>query len=134
MLRITVIGLGILLATWLVLVLILVALGHRSRAKELALLVPNLALLFKGLLAEPRVPRCSKVLLLVGIGWIASPIDLIPEFVPFLGPLDDAVVAAVVLKHILKTAGAEVIREHWRGSDATLDTILRLSGSRHIRE
>jgi uncharacterized membrane protein YkvA (DUF1232 family) len=125
-----VIFLGIVVGLWLLLVLILVALGKRTSARELAMLVPNLAMLFKGLLTDPRVPRGSKVFLLLAVGWFASPIDLIPEFIPFLGPLDDAVVAALVLRRILKTAGENVVREHWRGDHATLDKILRLSGAK----
>ena len=101
--------------------------GRRTAAKEIALLLPNLLVLFKGLTGDPRVPRGSKWLLVVGALWIASPIDLIPEFIPILGPLDDAVVAALILRHLLRTAGPEVITEHWRGDRATLDRLLRLS-------
>ncbi len=125
-----VIVLGIVLGLWLVLVLALLVAGKRTAARELASLLPNLATLFKGLLADRRVPPGSKVLLLLAVGWFISPIDLIPEFVPFLGPLDDAVVAALVLRRILKTAGEEVVRQHWRGDDRTLDRILRLSGAK----
>ena len=101
--------------------------GRRTAAKELALLLPNLVALFKGLSRDPRVPRKSKVLLVVGVVWFASPIDLIPEFIPVLGPLDDAVVAALILRHILRKAGKEVVAEHWRGDPATLNRLLRLS-------
>jgi uncharacterized membrane protein YkvA (DUF1232 family) len=101
--------------------------GRRTAAKEVALLLPNLLVLFKGLAGDPRVPRRSKWLLVVGALWIASPIDLIPEFIPILGPLDDAVVAALILRHLLRKAGPEVIAEHWRGDRATLDRLLRIS-------
>jgi uncharacterized membrane protein YkvA (DUF1232 family) len=93
-------------------------------------LVPNLTRLFRGLISDPRVSRGSKVLLLVGAAWLASPIDLIPEFIPVLGPLDDAVVAALILRHLIRTAGPEVIAEHWKGDPATLQRIVRLSGAR----
>ena len=76
------------------------------------------------------MPRRSKALLIFAAAWIASPIDLIPEFIPFLGPLDDAVVAALVLRHVLKRAGPEVIRDHWRGDPATIERLLRASGLR----
>src|SRR5207253_1910582 len=69
--------------------------GRRTAAREVAALLPNLFGLFKGLVRDPRVPRGSKALLLFGAAWVASPIDLIPEFIPVLGPLDDAVVAAL---------------------------------------
>jgi uncharacterized membrane protein YkvA (DUF1232 family) len=84
--------------------------------------------LFKDLATDPRVSRGSKLLLLAGAIWFASPIDLIPEFIPVLGPLDDAVVAALILRHLLRTAGPGVISEHWRGDPATLNKLLRLAG------
>jgi uncharacterized membrane protein YkvA (DUF1232 family) len=101
--------------------------GRRTAAKEVALLLPNLLVLFKGLSRDPRVPRSSKALLVVGAVWFASPIDLIPEFIPVLGPLDDAVVAALILRHILRRTGHEVVAEHWRGDPTTLNRLLRLN-------
>ena len=88
------------------------------------MLLPNLALLFKGLIGDPRVPRSSKALLLFGLAWFASPIDLIPEFVPFLGPLDDAVVAVLILRRLGRTAGREVVEQHWRGDQAIIGRLL----------
>jgi uncharacterized membrane protein YkvA (DUF1232 family) len=106
----------------------LYAAGKRTAAKELATLIPNLLVLFKELLTDGRVPRGSKALLVLGAVWLASPIDLIPEFIPLLGPLDDAVVAALVVRHVVRTAGPDVVAEHWRGDSATLARILRMSG------
>jgi uncharacterized membrane protein YkvA (DUF1232 family) len=100
--------------------------GRRTAAREVATLLPNLLKLFRGLIRDPRVPRGSKMLLAVGAAWVASPIDLIPEFIPLLGPLDDAVVAALILRHLLRTAGRDVIAEHWHGDPATLARLLRL--------
>ncbi|HLB39502.1 MAG TPA: DUF1232 domain-containing protein [Actinomycetota bacterium] len=99
--------------------------GRGVAARELALLVPNLLLLFKDLLRDPRVPRGPKVVLAIGIVWLASPIDLLPEFLPLIGPLDDAVVAALVLRHLVHRAGVDIVREHWRGEATTLEAILR---------
>ncbi|MDP9341388.1 MAG: DUF1232 domain-containing protein [Actinomycetota bacterium] len=118
------------IALWVFLVVGLVVAGKRTAARELATLLPNLVILFRGLLRDPRCPRRSKALLVFAAAWIVSPIDLIPEFIPFLGPLDDAVVAALVLRHVLKSTGPEVIRDHWRGDPATLDRLLRLSRRR----
>jgi uncharacterized membrane protein YkvA (DUF1232 family) len=111
---------------WLVLIIVLVLMGRRTAARELAKLLPNLLSLFRGLIHDPRVPRSSKLLLGFAALWIASPIDLIPEFIPFLGPLDDAVVAALVLRHVLRRAGPDVVAEHWRGDPATLQRLLRI--------
>ena len=118
------IGLGVAAGIWLILIAALAIAGKRSAARELVTLVPNLALLFKGLLRDPRVSRGSKVLVGFAAAWMASPIDLIPEFIPVAGPLDDVIVAALVLRHLLRSAGSDVVREHWRGDPAVLDRIL----------
>ncbi len=117
------------LGTWLLAVLVLLWLGRKTMARELVTLLPNLVRLFRGLLRDPRVPRGSKVLLVVGAVWLASPIDLIPEFLPGIGGLDDAVVAGLVLRHLVKRAGPEVVREHWPGDPRTLGLLLRVAGA-----
>jgi uncharacterized membrane protein YkvA (DUF1232 family) len=119
------IGIGIAVAVWLVAVIALVALGRRSQARELARLIPNLLMLFRGLLRDPRVPRSAKLWLAFAVMWIASPIDLVPEFIPIAGPLDDAIVAALVIRHVLRSTDRAVIFEHWRGDPATLEAIVR---------
>jgi len=112
-------------AVWLVAVVALVVFGRRSAARELIGLLPNLVFLFRGLLRDPRVARSSKLWLGFAVVWFISPIDLIPEFIPALGPLDDAVVAMLVLRHVLKRTDRTVLGEHWRGSPQTLDLLLR---------
>jgi uncharacterized membrane protein YkvA (DUF1232 family) len=116
-------------AIYAIAVLALILAGRGVAARELARLLPNLILLFKDLLKDARVPRGPKVVLAIGIVWLISPIDLLPEFLPVLGPLDDAVVAALVLRHLVHRAGAEIVREHWRGEPATLEMILRAAGA-----
>jgi uncharacterized membrane protein YkvA (DUF1232 family) len=122
------IALACALALWLVAVLVLVALGRRSQARELVTLIPNLVVLFRGLLADPRVPRSSKRWLWFALAWCISPIDLIPEFIPVAGPLDDAIVAALVLRHVLRRTDRAVLADHWHGEAATLDAIIHLGG------
>ncbi len=112
-------------AVYLAVVIALIVAGRKVVAKELALLVPNLALLFKDLIRDPAVPRGPKLALAIGAVWLASPIDLLPEFLPVLGPLDDAVVAALVLRYLVRRAGPEAVRRHWRGDPRTLEMILR---------
>ncbi|TMK79677.1 MAG: DUF1232 domain-containing protein [Actinobacteria bacterium] len=124
--RVLLISVLVAAAVYAALLVVLIVAGRGAAARELATLVPNLARLFKDLIRDPRVPRGSKVLLVIAAAWVASPIDLIPEFIPVLGPLDDAVVAALVLRHVLRRAGREVVVEHWRGDPATLERILRL--------
>jgi uncharacterized membrane protein YkvA (DUF1232 family) len=125
--RAILIGLVVILAIYALVVLGLLIAGRRLAARVLVTLIPNLVSLFRGLLRDPRVPVRSKILLWIGVVWIASPIDLLPEFLPVVGPLDDAVVAALVLRHLVRAAGEEVVREHWRGDPRTLDRILRFA-------
>ena len=118
---------GIGLAVWAVLILVLLLVGRKTAARELATLLPNLIRLFRGLLADGRVPFGSKLLLGAAVAWFVSPIDLVPEFIPVLGPLDDAVVAALVLRHVVKKAGRDVVAEHWAGDERTLGVLLRVA-------
>jgi len=126
MLRGLVIGVVCALALWLVAIVVLVALGKRSQARELVAVIPNLVVLFRGLLADPRVPRSSKRWLWFALVWCISPIDLIPEFIPVAGPLDDAIVATLVLRHVLRRTDRAVLADHWHGNPATLDAIVRM--------
>jgi uncharacterized membrane protein YkvA (DUF1232 family) len=112
------------IAIWLLAIAILFALGRRAHARELAGLVPNLVVLFRGLLRDDRVPRATKGLVWFALVWLASPIDLIPEFIPVLGPLDDALVAALVLRHVLRRTERTVLVDHWRGGAGTLDVLV----------
>jgi uncharacterized membrane protein YkvA (DUF1232 family) len=121
------IALALVVVLWLLAILVLVALGRRAQARELVTLIPNLAVLFRGLLGDPRVPRSSKAWLWFALVWVISPIDLIPEFIPVAGPLDDAIVAALVLRHILRRVDRTVLADHWRGEAATLEGIIRLA-------
>jgi len=116
----------VFIAIWIVVVVVLVVVGRVLLARELALLLPNLIRLFGGLLRDARVPLRAKIVLAVASVWLASPIDLIPEFIPIVGSLDDAVVAALALRFVLGTTDGAVVREHWRGDPATLERLLRV--------
>jgi uncharacterized membrane protein YkvA (DUF1232 family) len=118
----------VVVVVWLVAVVVLLFLGRKTLARELISLLPNLVRLFRGLLGDERVPRSSRVLLVLGGLWLASPIDLIPEFLPGIGAIDDAVVAGLVLRHVVKRAGPDVVREHWRGDPRTIGVLLRAAG------
>ncbi|TMD51564.1 MAG: DUF1232 domain-containing protein [Chloroflexi bacterium] len=116
----------ILLAIWIVVAVVLVIVGRVLLARELALLVPNLVRMFGGLLRDPRVPLRAKIVVGIASLWLASPIDLIPDFVPIAGQLDDAIVAALALRFILRTTDGAVVRQHWHGDPATLERVLRM--------
>jgi uncharacterized membrane protein YkvA (DUF1232 family) len=67
--------------------------------------------------------------LLVGalLAYLAMPFDLVPDFIPIAGQLDDAIVVALVLRSMLRSGGPELLREHWRGPQRGLDVLLRLT-------
>ena len=123
MIRGLIIAAIVVVAIWVFGIGLLVVTGRRTQARELAAFLPNLLALFRGLLKDPRVPRSSKAWLVFAVAWIASPIDLVPEFIPILGPLDDAVVAALVLRHVIRRTDRSVLEEYWRGSAAFLDRV-----------
>lgn len=116
---------GVLVGVWLLAAVVLLVIGRKTIARELVTFLPNLIRLFRGLLGDERVPRSSKVLLLLGALWLASPIDLVPEFLPGVGALDDAVIAGLVLRHVMKRDGPDIVRDHWRGDPKTIGLMLR---------
>jgi uncharacterized membrane protein YkvA (DUF1232 family) len=89
----------------------------RETLKELALFLPNFVILLKRLLADPRLPRKSKLVLGGTVLYLVSPLDVVPDFVPGLGQLDDVVVALLALHSILNRVDDEVIVEHWPGNE-----------------
>lgn len=128
MLRTLAIVIGTLLAVWVVALGALMIAGRRLSVARLVRAVPDLLALLRGLLRDPRVPRRSKLWVGVTIAWVLSPIDLIPEFLPVIGPLDDIVIVVLVLRHLVRSTPAAVIQEHWRGDPALLAKALRLAG------
>ncbi len=118
---------AILVLVWTVLVVALVLIGQRALARELATLVPNLTRLFAGLLRDPRVPLRAKVVLGATAVYLAFPIDLVPDFVPIAGALDDAIIAAFALRYVVRASSPEIVAEHWPGDQATLRRILWLA-------
>ena len=89
--------------------------------------MPDCAVLFKRLLRDPRVPRRAKAALAFAVPYLASPIDLIPDFIPVLGQLDDALVVIAVLGYVARGAGRDVVAELWPGSEAGLRVVLKLA-------
>jgi uncharacterized membrane protein YkvA (DUF1232 family) len=112
---------------WLLLIGALVLLGRREDARELAAFVPDCAILFRRLLAEPRVPRRAKLALALLLLYLVTPFDLVPDFIPVVGQLDDAILVAVVLAYVARSAGYELIEELWPGSERGLRVVLAFS-------
>jgi uncharacterized membrane protein YkvA (DUF1232 family) len=98
-----------------------------TRARAIAGFLPDCAVLLKRLLGDERVPPRAKWPLLLLVPYLASPIDLIPDFIPVLGQLDDAVLVALVLRRVVRVAGRDVVEELWPGSERGLRAVLSLA-------
>jgi uncharacterized membrane protein YkvA (DUF1232 family) len=99
-------------------------------ARDLVRAVPDLARLTRDLLVDPTAPRGVRLALGVLLVWLINPIDLIPEFIPVLGPLDDVIVAVVILRYVRRRLGAEELRRRWRGSPDGWALVERLLAGR----
>jgi uncharacterized membrane protein YkvA (DUF1232 family) len=119
---------GVLALAYAGLVATLVVTGRRADARALARFVPDCSVLFGRLLSDPRVSRGHRVLLVGLVAYLSMPFDLVPDFIPVAGHLDDAIVALLVLRTVLRGARADLIREHWPGGETSLAVVLRLAG------
>ena len=88
-------------------------------------LLPDLLRLVRRLAADRTLPAGVRVRLVLLLGYLLLPIDLVPDFIPVIGYADDAVIVALVLRSVLKRAGPGVLERHWPGSPAGLEIILR---------
>jgi uncharacterized membrane protein YkvA (DUF1232 family) len=111
---------GAILAFYAAFVVALIVAGHRPTLRDLARFIPDCVVLVRRLLGDPRVPRRHKLLLGALVGYLALPFDLVPDFIPVAGYLDDAIVVALTLRAVVKGTGRELLREHWPGSASSL--------------
>jgi len=113
----------VLAASWGVLIL----LARRLPAgvlKDLAGFLPACVTTVRRLRRDPRVPRRAKVAVAFAGLWVLSPIDLIPEFLPVIGPLDDVVVVALALRYAARQVPQAAIEEAWAGDPRLLERLL----------
>jgi uncharacterized membrane protein YkvA (DUF1232 family) len=89
-------------------------------------LLPDLLRLLKRLASDPTMPRGIRVRLMLLLGYLALPIDLIPDFVPVLGYADDAIIVAFVLRSVARRAGPEALAKHWPGTPEGLVAVRRM--------
>jgi uncharacterized membrane protein YkvA (DUF1232 family) len=119
---------AVLLAVYAAL-LVLLALGARQwDIRLIARMAPYCAVLFKRLLADSRVPRRWKLACALALVYLALPFDLVPDFIPVLGQLDDAVLVALVLRGLLRSAGPKLLRQQWPGPARLLAPLERFAG------
>ena len=120
-----------LVGVWLLLLVALWWIRPRDvRAFELVRLVPDVLRLTRDLLLDRTAPRGVRVALGVLVMWLVSPIDVIPDFVPVLGPLDDVIVAVLVLRYVCRRLGQEELAVRWRGSPEGWALVERLVAGR----
>jgi uncharacterized membrane protein YkvA (DUF1232 family) len=100
---------------------------HGSRLRELLWLVPRLAQLIARLVRDPRVAGRTKAALGGVAVYLASPVDLVPDFIPLLGYLDDVLLVAIVLDGLLNHVDRAVLLEHWPGDARSLDRACRIA-------
>ncbi len=110
-------------ASWLLLALLAARLPD-GVAKDLAGLLPGCVTMLRKLRTDTRVPRRAKLAIGLAALWAISPIDLIPEFLPVIGPLDDIVVIALVLRYVGRQVPRSVILEAWPGNPTLIDRLL----------
>lgn len=91
-------------------------------------MLPDLLRLLRALSRDPRVPRGAKVLALAAAAYVAVPIDVIPDGIPVLGTIDDAVVVVLALRRLVAAAGYDLVRELWSGSDDGFAMLVVLLG------
>jgi uncharacterized membrane protein YkvA (DUF1232 family) len=120
-------GVGACLLLYAAIVFALVIAGRHESARALAGFIPDCLVLCGRLLGDPRVPRRKKVLLIALTGYLALPFDLVPDFIPVAGQLDDVVIVALVLRSLLRADGESLVREHWPGPENSLALVLRLA-------
>jgi uncharacterized membrane protein YkvA (DUF1232 family) len=122
-LRLAAIGAVVLAASWLILLLLARRLPP-GLLKDLAGFLPACAITVRRLRRDPRVPRRAKLAVAFAGLWVLSPIDLIPEFLPVIGPLDDVVVVALALRYAARRVPREALEEAWAGEPHVLARLL----------
>jgi len=98
--------------------------------RDLAAFIPDCVTAVRRLRKDPRVPRRAKIAIVIAGIWVASPIDLIPEFIPIIGPLDDIVVVALALRYAGRLVPREVLLGAWPGDPRLLLRLLGPAGAR----
>jgi uncharacterized membrane protein YkvA (DUF1232 family) len=122
-----VIAAAVVVAFYALFVVALGLVGRRTEARAVGGFIPDCLVLLRRLMGDARVPAGRKLALAGLLGYLAFPIDLVPDFIPVAGQLDDVILAALVLRWVLRSDGPSLIRELWPGPDTSLRTVLRLA-------
>lgn len=131
--RFVLISTCVVLASWALLALLAKRLPPGA-AKDLATVLPACLTTARRLRSDPRVPRRARIAVAVAGLWVLSPIDLIPEFVPIIGPLDDVIVVALAFRYAARQVPREVLLEAWPAAPRILDRLLERRTAETSRE
>lgn len=129
--RFAAVAIGVVLSSWAVLILLAARLPEGS-LKELASFLPDCATTARRLHADRRVPRRARIAIALAGLWVLSPIDLIPGFLPVIGPLDDVVVVALAFRYAARQVPPDVLFEAWPGKRPVIERLLRPPPRRHL--
>lgn len=117
----------VLVGLWALSCAVMVLFAHRlppGLLRDLAEFLPACVTTARTLRKDPAVPRRAKVALVVAIVWVLSPIDLIPEFLPVIGPLDDVVAVVLLLRYAARGIPRETLLEAWPANPRLLNRLL----------
>ncbi len=114
---------------WLILIVAL-WLGRPDdlRIKDALRLLPDLLRMLRRLATDPALPRGVRLRLWLLLAYLALPFDLVPDFIPVIGYADDAIIIALALRSITRSAGPEALTKHWPGTSDGLTAVRRLAG------
>ncbi|HMA27295.1 MAG: YkvA family protein [Solirubrobacterales bacterium] len=118
----------ILVGLYVVGVAALIAAGRREDARALAGFIPDCVVLVSRLARERRISPVRRAVLWLVLVYLSLPIDLVPDFLPGIGQLDDAVLLGLALRLLVHGGGSEIVREAWPGPQASLAIVLRAAG------
>jgi uncharacterized membrane protein YkvA (DUF1232 family) len=127
------ISLGVVLVIYTSFIVWLVIRGRREDARAFATFIPDCIVLVTRLARDPRVPKRRKLLLIALITYLGLPFDLVPDFIPVAGQLDDAIIVALILRHFVSAGGEPMLIELWPGPEQSLALILRRARPRRAQ-
>lgn len=101
--------------------------GKRTEARAISGFIPDCVVFFTNLMRDKQIPGKYKLVLVLLIGYLAFPIDLVPDFIPVAGQLDDAIIVALVLRFVLRGTTPQLAAKHWPGPESSLNVLLKIA-------